>query len=89
MLISELLLSTLPSDRMYEFNLNYILKAVRDLDIQYKEKLHELVKQYVEEFLTTFELEYIDSTETIKLKGVVIWANRKKFLLKSKVRSTE
>ena len=72
MLISELLLSTLPSDRMYEFNLNYILKAVRDLDIQYKEKLHELVKQYVEEFLTTFELEYIDSTETIKLKGVVI-----------------
>lgn len=62
---------SLPNQRNYEYNLNYILKVAHDLDVQYKDKLPELVKQYIEEFLSTFELKYYDDNEGIALKGVV------------------
>lgn len=72
MVITELLLSTLPSNRIYEFNLNYILKVCKDLDTQYKEKLPELVKEFMCNLLEGYKLYYESETETIYLKGVFV-----------------
>lgn len=72
MTVNDLLLATLPSNRIYEFNLNYILKVCKDLDTQYKEKLPELVKEFMTDLLAGYKLYYESDTETVYLKGVFV-----------------
>ena len=68
MILSDLLLATLPSDRMYEYNLNYILKIIRDMEDQYKTRLDELVREYLSQILNDFRLQYSDYNECVYLQ---------------------
>lgn len=61
--------STLPNNRNYEFNLNYILKEIKDFRDILDNRIDDLIFSEIEKVLVTFKLDYNKSTQTVYLTG--------------------
>lgn len=64
MIIDDLLLQTLPSDRLYEYNLNWILKKIDEYD----KGLQDTIINFLTKNLSVdLSLEYSAIDESVKL----------------------
>ena len=69
MLITDLMMQTLPSDRMYEFNLNYILSKIKEFQDILDNKIDDLILKEVQKILISFKLDYDKTSQTVYLTG--------------------
>ena len=73
MIITDLMLQTLPSDRMYEFNLNYILCKLKDFQNQLDGDIDDILEKKIENLTSKTALKYNANNNGIYLYKEISW----------------